>query len=65
MARPQYIGVSDAAFRLGQTARRTYDFLFSGKLRGCRHGNRWLCELASVQELERELKGDPMDDKAA
>jgi hypothetical protein len=48
----QYIGVPDAAFRLHKTYRATLDLLFSGKLRGLRHGRNWRVELASVQALE-------------
>jgi hypothetical protein len=48
----QYVSVSIAAFRLGKPYKTTLDWLFSGKLRGRRHGKHWQVELASVQALE-------------
>jgi hypothetical protein len=69
MPLPQYISLSDAAFRLRQPYRRTLDDLFSGRLRGDRDGKHWRVDLASVQQLEKELglvvENDPMDGNKA
>ena len=51
----QYLKATEAFYRLRLPYRKGMDWLFSGKLRGRRHGKHWQVELASVQALEREL----------
>jgi hypothetical protein len=70
MPLPQYISLSDAAFRLRRPMRQLTDWLFSGRLRGEQYGKSWRrVDLASVQQLEKELglvvENDPMDGNKA
>ncbi len=59
MATTGWVGLNDAAFRLGKSYNATLRLMLMGVLRGRKVGRRWLVRRDDVERVARERDREP------